>query len=184
MAEEKEIFNILKDANGNGEAPDLREEGQAEGDAKSHAILPVKDESGNLQYIPMNDGAIVVTSEGQGNLEQQYDSGTVTSAGSEQLASELNLTPNRVYKKLEITVSSFKDCTWRLEKYVDGGTTPDGAVCPGRLRTGAGQYSVSLSLDNIEFTAGATSPSLRLFVTQRSGTGSDFDACMGVIGYD
>jgi hypothetical protein len=41
MAEQKEIFNILKDANGDGEAPDLREEGQAEGDAKSHAILPV-----------------------------------------------------------------------------------------------------------------------------------------------
>ncbi len=215
MAEEKEIFNSLDDGLGNGLAPSHKKRGggfsdpdmqavvvatdasdncdllstQDEGNAvpsKGQGVMAVKDENGNLQYIPMNDGAVVVTSEGQGYTEQGYGSGTVTTSGTEQLALEFSLTPNRVYKKIEITASSFKDCTWRIEKYQDsgGGPTPDGAVLPGRIRTGAGQYSISISLDNLEFISNPNTPTLRVYVTQRAGTGSDFDVCVGVVGYD
>ncbi len=205
MAEEKEIFNILKDANGNGEAPDLREEGQAEGDAKSHAILPAKDASGNLQYITLrneNDaidasvpglvakdpiagtleyltvnpfGELLVDLEGAGNIHEGANSGTVTTAGSEQEVLSVALTSGETIRDIEIMVSSFKDCTWRIEYYDD--VTPSGSITgfPNKLRTGAGQYTFMGRFENVQHGAGGVAPSIKVFVTQRAGSGSDFD---------
>lgn len=176
MAEENEIFHTLKDANGDGEAPDLREEGQAEGDAKSHAILPAKDIDNNtLEYLPMKKGALVITDDGAGTEVGGANSGTVTTPGSTETAAEVTLGAANTYSNIEVGGSSFKDCWWQLVYVDDADGTPAESLII-EFRTGAGAYSFRDQIKNFtqDTTGGTGTQKLRLYINQRAGTGSNF----------
>jgi len=212
MAEQKEIFNILDDGSGNGDAPDGRKQGEAYATAegsvgfaaenaannvellqiqtenstapgKGQAVLPVKDEFGNIQYIPMNNGAIVVTDEASGTLLRSAANGVVATAGAPQSAVTLNLALTKIYDDLEIMVSSFKDCSWQITYIDDADGGGETATLIDTIRTGAGSYTIKLKYEDyrLDTSGGTNNQRIAIDVTQRSGTGSDYSASIGIL---
>jgi len=171
MADSREIFRGLKDANGDGEAPDLREEGQAEGDAKSSAILPVIDELGNLQYIPLFKGKIPVTSEVPGNV--LFGSGIVAATkGSDiEVAAVTMSGVSKTVDEIFMTLSSTKPVLWKMGLEDNGGLGTEWSVI-----TGSGSFSFSMKLPNLQITGGGVGTQ-RIVVTgnQLTGSGTDSD---------
>lgn len=214
MSEENEIFHGLKDSGGDGLAPDARKQGesvssgqsqivlsaedasnnlellqvQAEDTAvstKAQAILAGKDEFGAIQYLPMKLGALLVNDDGSGSIVSNNAQGTTASVGSYETAVTLTLALNKIYSNLELSVSSFKDCTWKIE-YIDdagGGGETITIMHPGEVRTGAGSYSVNDVFKHFTLnTNGATAvQQLKISVKQRAGTGSDFNASVALL---
>lgn len=55
MADINELFRILKKSDGSGEAPDLKQEGDATASSNEMPVLPAEDLAGNFQHIPLRD---------------------------------------------------------------------------------------------------------------------------------
>jgi hypothetical protein len=214
MAEQKEIFRTLDNGSEDGIAIDKRTQGSAVSGANSHMVLPAedasnnldllqiqndgstapskaqaqmpaKDQAGNIQYIPIVNGAVAVTSEGAGIIRKDMIQGVVSSPGSYEQTAFLTLSLNKVYTNLEVNCSSFKDCAWKLE-YVDdsgGGGETTTTIWPGEFRTGAGDYTFKELFEHFELdTSGGTGvQELILSIEQRSGSGSDYNAALAVL---
>jgi len=199
MADERELFRTIKDSAGDGEAVDLRQQGDAVSSANSHMVLgaedasnnldllqvqaegsavptkgqanlTVKDESGNLQYIPMLDGRISVTSDIPGTIFEDNQTTTATK-GTDVDSASLTLTASRVYDEVEIIVSSFKPVLWKLVQIDDATTTTLFSVV-----TGSGSFDFSKLFKNKQVTAGASgTQTLKITGNQLTGSGSDSD---------
>ena len=183
MPETKEVFRSTADATGDGIAIDSREEGQAEGDALSHAILAVKDQNGNLQYIPMNNGAIVVTNEGVGTLQQDQTEITYSGSGFDVL---LSIPSNNgvTIKNLEVCVASQKDCRWQIVYVDDGSGSPVDTILK-RFSTGAGNLTFAFQWDNfaLDLTGGTGDQFIELRAEQQGGSNAKLDGDMSFLEY-
>ena len=131
----------------------------AEGDAASarnaHAVLPVKDDSGNLQYIPMVDGKVSVTFQG-GDISSLSDHGTHAGDNSAyQDLCTIVLQNDVDYEKLGWVCSCFRDCHFEIVWIDDVGGTPTEEVLADVL-CGPGDYTDSNELLEVKFTSGAT----------------------------
>lgn len=199
MADFKEVFKTLEDANTDGVGISKRSQGDAVGthnasiafnaeDAsnqvellqieaeggdvptKGQAVLPVKDENGDLQYIPMTDGAIVVSSEVPGTPLTVQDTSAAVK-GTDVDGASLSLTASKVHDEIKVICSSFKPVLWKLVQ-IDDATTSTLLT----FVTGPGQFHFESLLKNLQVTAGATgTQTLKITGNQLTGTGSNSD---------
>lgn len=186
MADLNEKFKTTKGATGGGVMIDSREEGQAEADAKSHAILPCKDQANLLQYIPLVNGKIPVTEDGgTGIIRSAFASGTVTDDTVVQDAVTLTLSLSKTYSNLEMNVSNFASSKWILEYGDDVGGAGEvyTELYPGTIRTGPGDYSHHEKYPHFELdtSSGTGVQELRIRIDQVDDDESDFSASLAVI---
>lgn len=153
-------------------------EGEAVATSNVQTVLACKDDAGQSQYIPMIGNAIRVTTEGAKTHYSGEAQITVVSAGAEEQVLEVTIgAVGTTYDDVELLVSSFKDCTWKVYHVDDvGGTETETLLL--RARSGAGQYTpaINLSCLNLDTTGGSNTQAIRVKVIQRAGTGSDASA--------
>jgi hypothetical protein len=79
-------------------------------------------------------------------------------------------------------VSSFKDCTWNLVYLDDADQAGETLTVIDTFRTGAGQYSFKILLEDyrLDTSSGTGIQRIAIDVLQRAGSGSDFSASIGV----
>ena len=130
-------------------------EGDAANARNAHAVLPVKDDSGNLQYIPMVDGKVSVTFQG-GDISNLSDRGEHAGDNSTyQDIATIVLQNDTVYEKLGWVLSCFRDAHFEIVFIDDVGGTPTETVLADIL-CGPGDYTDSNELIEVTFTSGST----------------------------
>lgn len=123
--------------------------GDAAAGKNAGPVLPVKDENGNLQYLPMIGGAIQVTNEGV--VAGLSTNGLVAGSATYVAVATLTLTPSAAYKGLSLLAACSRDARFKIEQVDDMTTTilVQGIVI-------AKESTVPANLDGLEFTAGAS----------------------------
>ena len=173
MAEQAELFRILDNGSGAGEAPRSKSEGDAPSTDKGIIGFAFKDSTGNVVLPQLDsDGKLPVSSAAPGTTIR--DSGTATPAAVVTDTDDITitLTANESYKLCSFGVSSAQPSVWRIEHNNNG--TPDELA---RVFTGPGDFNYSDAPQGCEFTAGATgTQELKIIMQQLRGPVSDAHA--------
>lgn len=151
MADLRTSFVVLEDvASQAGRAWHAAVQGDAAAGKNAGPVLAVKDQAGNLQYIPMINGAIPVTFEGV--VAGLNANGLVAGNAAFTDVAVITLTPDAEYKKVGFVAGGTRDMRFQIVQVDDMTTT----ILVQGIVTGAGNMSLSELLESIEFTAGST----------------------------
>lgn len=160
---------ILEDASDNtGKPLSYKAEGSAaaSGGTNYAAMMVGKDGSGNLQFISLNANREVVVSTESANLACLNGSAKVVGGTTEQTVFDINLVAGREYREIGWIVSNFRQSEYRILHVDDPGGTPVEEEL-ATILVGPGDYTDSGELHCLNFTAGATTPVLRLVGTNK-----------------
>jgi len=174
MADERELFPILENADESGAGIPAGIEGSA-APTTTAPVMGAKDELGNLQYLPLVGGKIPVETGAVSIGTQLRDSQVVTpvAKNTDTDVVTITLTPSAVYDMSDLVASSFQSCVWKLVHNNDG---VEDELC--RFVTGSGDLTHSSNLD-VTFTAGATgTQELKIIGNQVKGKLSDMHASL------
>lgn len=151
MSDVRTSFVVLEDVSSQAGRPwHAGLQGDAASGKNAGPVLTVKDQDGNLQYIPMINGAIPVTSEGV--VAGLNANGLVAGSGSFQDVASITLTPDAEYKKVGFVAGCTRDAVFQIVQVDDMTTT----VLVQGILVGAGSYSLADLLESIEFVAGSS----------------------------
>lgn len=156
MADLREVFPILENADGSGAAiTKVLENDLASSVSGAVPALVAKNNAGNLVFLSLDtQGRLPVTSEGAGSLVRargellagNETSGMVTVAGA-----VLSLAPDSVYADISFVVSCTRETHAQLVFNNDGAETILTDVI-----LGPGQYTFESDLPKDKITAGST----------------------------
>ena len=151
MADIREIFPILDDGTGAGAALSSAQSGDAASGKIGSVAFAFQDSSGNLALPALSvSGQVPVTLAATGTQVWAQGESTAGSLTVVNVAT-LTLTAGKDYSDIMILVSSRRDALFQLV-WNDNGT-PNVIY---DVIVGAGQYSFSVCIDNVKFTAGAS----------------------------
>ena len=158
---------ILEDAADNSGKPlSFKQEGDAAAGGNYAGMLVGKDPSGDLQFLSLNNNnEVIVDTEGE-EIACVTGTAKVTGGTSEQTILDVTLVAGREYKAIGWIVSNFRQTEYRIVHVDDPGGSPTETEL-ATLLTGPGDYTDSGELECLSFTAGATSPVLRLYGTNK-----------------
>jgi hypothetical protein len=154
MSEIRESFPSLEDSStGAGVAAQKSQNGDSSAGKVGMTVWAFKDSSGNIVHPQLNSlGQIPVTTESTGT--HKYARG-IKSGGSAALTditgATIALTNSKVYTKISVTVSGFRDTVCQIQ-WIDNLTTN----IIGDINTGSGQYTFTWMQPEMQLTAGAT----------------------------
>lgn len=162
MSDLRTSFPTLEDSSTQAGAP-LHKVLEADASAAknaSAALIAKRQSDGTLRYLNMDDaGNLLVSQDGGGTYKKAR--GTTSGSLTNVTVAEISLTANAVYKGLSWVVSCFRDSIYEIAAINDPSGTPTETILADIL-VGSGDVTDSGALKEISFTAGATSPVLRL----------------------
>lgn len=179
--DERELFSILDDGTGAGDAPDGRIEGEAAAAQEGLIGFSFKDSSGNVILPALNAaGQLPVSLE----ASEICIDGSSTALGILNTAVDvvtLTLSLTKVYRALELTASASFLTLWTVVAIDDVGGTPVETE-KWRGMTGPGQFALPVKLHCAEFdtTGGTGVQNLVLRGTQRVGAATDLHGYLGI----
>ena len=147
-------------------------------DAPSSDVIPVmpcKDESDKIQYIPLSGSKVPVTFDA--GVEKNAHAVVEGVADTATEVCKITLTADKVYEKLEAVVSCNRNCRFEFIQKDDAAETQKLS-----LLVGPGQYTITLKMESFKLTAGSTgTQELILKGTQLQGPASDMHGTISII---
>ena len=175
MSNEAEVFNVLADGNGFGQALRQMVEGDAAAAKNGLIGFSYKDVNGDIVLPQLNaEGAIVVTTD-SGTTKRDsaiIDSGSVL---GRTLVAEIDILADKLYTCLSAHVACTRTTVWEVVYVDDAGGSP---VETHQLSTitGAGDYgkNVNLLKDLLDTAGGTGDQKIRVYgEIVQSGNASD-----------
>jgi hypothetical protein len=131
-----------------------------------HGALVAKDASDNLQFMKVNAQNELIVDTESAEVACVTGSAKVTGGTSEQTIVDVSLVAGRTYRQVSWIVACIRQAEFRIVHVDDPAGTPTETEL-GTLLVGPGDYTDSGEDSCMEFTAGATSPVLRLVGTNK-----------------
>ena len=179
MSDKLIAFPVTQNGSGDGVFVDSREENQAEGDAKSHAILPCKKPDNTLQYIPLNAaGTGVVVDTQSDTVANLSDYAKTVMTGSFVTMFDIALQDNTQYRNLEWNVANFRACEFEIVWISDASGTPVEDILAYVL-VGPGDYTDFGKL-GLNFTTLSTGDEVLRVRAKTTGQASDARATVTI----
>lgn len=152
MAHEREVFPVLVDASGVGQALTEIKAGDAPGTKSGLLGFAFRDSAGNVVLPMLNaEGKLPVTMEGAGVPKFGTSDGVVAGSLTPVMVAEVALTVNKTYSKVMAKLSCFREAIVSLVQIDDATET-----VIGHGIVGPGQYDTHIDLGAAEIVAGAT----------------------------
>ena len=149
--------------------------GDAAASKNAGAVLGVKDESGNLQYIPLIDGKIPVTFDAS-DIAHLYDQGNHAGSATYVTLATITLQNSKDYRQLEWVASSFRDSVFQVIWNDD--TTPTTLLT---IRVSShGEVTTDGEFEHLDFTSGASGTQTLIIQGKNSNALSDMDATIAI----
>ena len=152
MAETRETFTIVEDTDGEGQALLARTDGGQLASAGNHmGVLAFKSNAGNDVKPTLNVDGTLPVSFNAGTPDSASGFVALAALNTEEDVVAITVAVNDVCQANMAMGSAFQDMVWVLYHDDDGSLNE-----LARFATGAGDFSHSTELANIQFTAGAT----------------------------
>lgn len=152
MADTREVFPIIENSSGEGQALLARTDGGQLASAGFHAgVLAFKDSSGNDVKPQLSASGQVPVTFAAGTPNSASAVATIAALATEQDVAAITVANNDVVTANMAMGSAYQPMKWVLY-HDDNGSLTELA----RFVTGPGDFTHSTELENIVFTAGAT----------------------------
>lgn len=151
MADVRETFPVLEDANGEGVALREIQEGDSAALKSGSLGFSFKDASGNAVLPTLTANGSIPTSSGAAATPLLARGQNAGSVGVDVDIAVLTLTANEKYEEIRANVSCFRESIFQIVQVDDATTT-----VLDEILVGPGQYTFSVDLKEYLITAGAS----------------------------
>jgi hypothetical protein len=127
-------------------------EGDDIADHNAHGALVAKDGDDKFGYLNLDDAGNLLATVAALTTSKKGDGETAAGSATYVTVATVALTASKVYKDLEVLVSSFRDAIFQVVQLNDAAEV----VLVSGIRVGAGTFNQFAKLTGLEFTAGAT----------------------------
>jgi len=127
-------------------------EGDSITSKNAHGALVAKDASDNFKYLEVDAAGNLLVAAATNYAGLSDDGEDAAGSATYVTIATITLTADKVYKDLEVLVSSFRDAVFQVIWNDDA--TPNTLV--SGIRVGAGTFNEMASFQGLEITAGST----------------------------